>query len=33
MATTRDEDIDREYGEYVPVGHMLKIDLDFGGKQ
>ena len=33
MATTRDEDIDLGYGEYVPVGHILKIDLDFVRKQ
>ena len=35
---TRDEDIDLESGEYVPVGHIWKFDLeqrkrhDFGVK-
>ena len=30
MTITRDEDIDLESGEYVPVGHILKFILDFG---
>ena len=29
MTTTRDEVIDLESGEYVPVGHILKFILDF----
>ena len=32
MTITRDEDIDLESGEYVPVGHILKFILDFGLK-
>ena len=27
QTTTRDEDIDVESGEYVPVGHIWKFDL------
>ena len=30
MKTTRDEAIDLESGEIVPVGHIRKVDLDFG---
>ena len=26
--TTRDEDIDHENGEYVPVSHIWKFDLE-----
>ena len=26
--TTRDEDIDLESGEYVPVGHIWKFNLE-----
>ena len=29
MATTRDENFDLESDEFVPVGHIRKIDLDF----
>ena len=29
MTATRDKDIDLESGEYVPVGHIRKFDLDF----
>ena len=32
MTTTRDEDIDLESGEYVPVGHIPKFVLNFGLK-
>ena len=38
MVLTRNEDIDLEFGEYVPVGHIWKFDLkqrkrhDFGVK-
>ena len=28
QAATRDEDIDLESGEYVPVGHIWKVDLE-----
>ena len=28
QAATRDEDIDLESGEYVPVGHIWKFDLE-----
>ena len=28
LAATRDEDIDLESGEYVPVGHIWKFDLE-----
>ena len=31
MTTTRDEDIDLESDEFVPVSHIRKIDLDFEG--
>ena len=31
MTTTRDEDIDLESGEIVPVGHIGNFGLDFGG--
>ena len=31
MTTKRDEYIDLDSGEYVPVGHILKLYLDFGG--
>ena len=31
MKTLRDEDIDLESGAYVPVCHILKFYLDFGG--
>ena len=32
MTVTRDEDVDLESEEYVPVGHDRKFDLDFAGK-
>ena len=28
MTTTSDGEIDLESGEYVPVGHIWKLDLD-----
>ena len=28
MTTTRDEDIDLESGDYLPIGHIWKFDLD-----
>ena len=28
QAATRNEDIDLEFGEYVPVGHIWKFDLE-----
>ena len=33
MRIARDEYIDLEYEEYVPVGQILKFDLNCGGKR